>query len=130
MTPEKKHQLRLKTIGDKGTDRCGLIYFGDLTGKQAALLLAKGVADPDGTQNDSPTFAAITAFLLENPAFRGHGYVVGPERPDHRITLEGVQADGEKFVIPPGQVDNFVKMFRQADEFESKQGGQHRAWYD
>ncbi len=132
---EAKYKLRLKAIGKmgeaQGSNRNGLVYFDNLTGKRAATLIALGAADPDCQQNEAPTFQEITDFLLRNPAFRAHGYVVGPEREDERIMLEGVQAEP---TAPHEQQLEFIKMFRLADEFTMGAGiggsAGFRAWYD
>jgi hypothetical protein len=53
-----------------------------------------------------------------------HGYIIIPTRGDERITLEGVIAAKD-----PGEmkVKEFVKMFREADDFDLDC---YRAWYD
>lgn len=82
-------------------------------------------ADPDERQNDSPSIGEILEFLKENPNFTAFGYAVTVERPDYRISIEGVESSD----YDPRQIANFVDLFRFADEFEVSKDYQ-RAWFD
>jgi hypothetical protein len=54
-------------------------------------LVAHNYADPDGSQNLSPTLGQFIAFLEEFPYVEAHGYAVSPLREDYRVTVEGLE---------------------------------------
>ncbi len=107
---------------EKGYD---VFRFEGLSYKDLLTCIKKGWADPEETQNSSPSIQELADFLKDNPAFKAHGYVVSPRREDRRISLEGVKA----YKRPsPRSVQAFLKMFRQADECDVVMP--YRAWYD
>jgi hypothetical protein len=126
MTREEKYARRLAAAGLDAplTTFGGRINFKRLTAEAARELINSGCADEGDNTNGSPTFGEITAFLERNPSFVAHGYIIIPTRGDERITLEGVIAAKD-----PGEMEvkEFVKMFREADDFDLDC---YRAWYD
>jgi hypothetical protein len=112
-------QTRLQ---EKGYD---IFWFEGLSYKDLLTCIKKGWADPEETQNSSPSIQELADFLEDNPAFKAHGYVVSPGREDRRISLEGVKACRRP---SPRSVQAFFGMFRQADECDIVMP--YRAWYD
>lgn len=102
-----------------------IYHFEGLSAATLAKLIDEGFADPDMTQNDSPTIQGILDFLVKNRSFTAHGYVVDMGRSDAGVSVEGVYSDR----AAPDEVLRFVEMFRLADEF-SIRGNRCRAWYD
>jgi hypothetical protein len=67
-----------------------LRHFGGLTVAQAKeLLTLLPPAQADDQQNYSPSFKEFVELGEQYPEMTFHGYVVGPERSDERITIEG-----------------------------------------
>jgi len=106
----------------------GLRRFDKLTLEQVDKLDELGVLNMNDSQNGSPTTGDIIDFLRnrDSDGWYVHGYCIGPERLDFRITFEGI---GKK--TPPSQKDliDFTLMFRGADEFEIDDEGLY-CWYD
>lgn len=94
-----------------------------ITLDQLKALLHENLIDPNTQQNNSPTVKEFLEFLKENPSFYAIGYMVSPDRPDYRISIEGVEAKS----CTKKELSNFRKMFRLADEYEENPP---RAWYD
>ena len=115
---QKKRDSHLIFTGMGSSD---IKYFSKLNVKELQYLLDNGFADPDECQNSAPSVGEIYEFMKAYPEFTAHGYAVSLERDDYRITLEGVQA------IPQSTeaMYEFVKMFREADEFEFGSNGCH-----
>ena len=70
----------------------GLVRFAGLGADQARVLGATMTRKQlNDRQNDGPTAGAVLAAAARNPGVvEVHGYVVGPDRSDERITTEGV----------------------------------------
>jgi predicted CoA-binding protein len=64
--------------------------------------------------------------LKTHPAFTAHGYAVSPERPDCRVTIEGIEKAGR---LTTEEVIDIVNDFRGADELEIT-SDYARCWYD
>ena len=80
-----------------------------------------------GPWNDCPGVDQMfLPFLRRNPAFTAHGYVVDHERPDTRITLEGVERVGS---LEKHEMIDFCTTFWGADEVELTPS-YARCWYD
>lgn len=67
-----------------------LRHFSNLFAYQLRGLLEEGFIDPLETQNGSPTVAEFLAFMERWPQVTCHGYAVGTERSDYRVTIEGL----------------------------------------
>ena len=104
----------------------GIRRFSDLDYNGLNELFRLGVIDPEDRQNDAPETSEFLEFLRSNPGFTVHGYAVSPERDDYRVSLEGVNLDGDYTFK---ELRDFVMMFRFADEFSIDKGGLH-CWYD
>ncbi|MGS2614221.1 hypothetical protein ACVCAH_06775 [Micromonospora sp. LZ34] len=70
----------------------GIASFGDLDAADLAALIEARFADPYERQNAAPTVWQIFRFLCEHPQVRAAGYVVSPDRPDYRTSLESIYA--------------------------------------
>lgn len=80
-----------------------------------------------GAWNECRGVAALfLPFLETHPGFTAHGYVVSSERPEFRVTVEGIEkAD----LFTKEEVIDFAYAFRGADEFELA-SDYARCWYD
>lgn len=105
----------------------GVERFDNLSADTLQTLIDEGFADPDDTQNNSPSLQEILDFIREYPEFKAHGYAVSPERDDYRVSLEGVAGVVER---SSDAFSEFVDMFRDADAFEISESGNCYAWYD
>lgn len=77
----------------------------------AEALIAQGFLDPKETQNDSPTVREFIDFAKEHldADFKFHGYVVGPEREDCRVSFDGIESSKDE--ISKETLLDFVKTF-------------------
>ena len=117
---------RCELLGITGDYKGGVEYFHTLSAETLQTLIDEGFADPNYTQNDAPSTQDILDFIREYPEFTAIGYAVSPDRPDCRISLEGVEGTvdlkSEAFL-------KFVMGFRDADEFIIDIDGTCKAWY-
>lgn len=132
MKPENYHGknmnknvlLRDQILAPYFTDKTylgGVRSFAKLSSKIAQELLTHKFADPEDRQNDSPTFIEFVEFMCGHPEFKAHGYAVSKERPDYRITIEGLEAKN-----PSAQASTKFKSFcKNADDLSNKY-----SWYD
>lgn len=88
-------------------------------------LVKKGYADPEEYQNSAPTTAEFIEFCEKHLEFRLHGYIVKRERPDTRISIEGIDTQNLNTDIED------LLMFRFADDFvlDTTEKTFH-CWYD
>lgn len=86
-------------------------HFEGLSLNTAEVLIKQGFLDPEETQNESPKVAEFIEFAKEHPDgnFTFHGYVVGPEREDCRVSFEGIESDSDNISVET--VIDFTKMF-------------------
>ena len=98
----------------------------------AEALIAHGFLDPEETQNDSPTVREFIDFAKEHldANFTFHGYVVGPERNDCRVSFEGIESNNDE--ISKETLLDFVKMFLVEYPADDTDVGDDRlyCWYD
>lgn len=110
-----------------------------ITPKTFRRLIDNGYIDPNGTQNASPTMERLCDLgeRLESKDTVDHveytGYMVGPKRPDARITLTGITVVGlDKDNMPPLSDEvqqTFTDVCQQADEFTADPY-MCNAWWD
>ena len=62
-------------------------------------LLSNNFIDSADQQNEAPTVAQIIEFLSRHPGTYAFGYAVSPDRPDYRVSLEGIVAP--KSIVTP-----------------------------
>lgn len=69
-------------------------------GSETARTLLDRLPDSelDARQNDSPTMRCLLTAIAGHPQVTGIGYVVGPDRPDERVSLTGVLVDDAEMV--------------------------------
>lgn len=106
----------------------GIRRFDELTLREIEELDDLGIVDLNDSQNDSPTAGEIIDFLKsrKTDGWYVHGYCVGPDRSDFRISFEGV---GKRSAPSKQDIIDFAMMFRWADEFSIDEDGL-RCWYD
>ena len=128
-TYKDRDEFMKQFCGDpsKLDEKYDCMAFAGMTREALQVCLDKGWTTKDEAQNSAPNVGEILDFLKDNPAFKAHGYVVTAERQDARISVEGVQASG----APAEQVQEFINMFRHADNFDaSLESGDCFAWFD
>ena len=110
-----------------GKDQENYSFFSGMTPATARVLLEKGYADPEDCQNGSPSFLEMTEFCEKHPGFTMHGYVIGSDRDDARVTAEGVQGTAQD---AEGMLD-FFETFRCADSCDTdRETRSCYCWYD
>ena len=98
-------------------DLGGCEFFEDLTLDKLAQLLESGFAEPQQTQNNSPTIQEFYEFgqksqnLGYEPFFIG--YVVSPDREDYRISIEGIQLSLQVETIDSRICADFISAFER-----------------
>lgn len=122
-------EYKLENYGSRGTFTR---RFKGMPIGTAEALIAQGFLDPEETQNDSPTVRELIDFAKDHldANFKFHGYVVGPEREDCRVSFEGIESNSDE--INKETLMDFVKMFLveyPADDTDV--GNDHLyCWYD
>jgi len=106
--------------------------FEGMTIATAEALIAQGFLDPKETQNNSPTVREFIDFAKDHldADFRFHGYVVGPEREDCRVSFEGIESNNDE--ISRETLLDFAKMFLVEYPADDTDVGYERlyCWYD
>lgn len=106
-------------------------HFEDMPISTAEILIKLGFLDPEETQNDSPTVQEFIDFAKNHldADFTFHGYAVGPEREDCRVSFEGIESNNE---ISKETLLDFVKMFLDEYPADDTDVGDERlwCWYD
>ena len=100
--------------------------------RTAEALIANDFLDQEETQNDSPTVREFIDFAKDHldADFTFHGYVVGPEREDCRVSFEGIESNSDE--ISKETLLDFVKMFLVEYPADDTDVGYDRlyCWYD
>lgn len=107
-------------------------HFEGLSLETAEALIKQGFLDLKETQNESPTVGEFIIFAQDHPDadFKFHGYVVGPEREDCRVSFEGIEGISDK--ISKDTMVDFSKMFMKiypADDVTIEKDKLY-CWYD
>lgn len=102
-----------------------ILRYERLTGDALDTLIKEGFADEDEQQNACPCIREINKFIHEHPNFTAHGYIVTPERPDYRVSIEGVWGED----CDERDKEDFIRIFRRADDFTIN-GGVCYCWFD
>jgi hypothetical protein len=107
--------------------------FVGLTLPQLEELVEKRFIDPEGTHNYSPSAQDFLNFLRRHPQFTVIGYVIGKEREDYRVSIDGIECDTSgmddaEFI---NTVCEFFSCFygRQADVVKIERDRIH-VWWD
>ena len=107
----------------------GIEHFNGLSAKSLKELIKLGFADPEDTQNESPSIAEFLKFMEKYHNVEAHGYAVSPNRSDERVSIEGLETKNRKEELSKEFILDFTKKFRQADDFEVDE--KHAfCWYD
>ena len=104
----------------------GYGHFSSLSVETAEHLLQEQFLDPDEKQNDSPPTHVFIAFMRRYPGVTAHGYFIGPDRDDYRVTIEGIAYHGP---ISAEMSEEAKRLFGSADDFDLK-GDSLYVWYD
>lgn len=116
-TDEERRDELLQPFWEKGVfgrKRGGVQYFEGLDVKTLQTLVTENFAERDDRQNNAPTIAAILRFMKKWPEFTAHGYAVGYDRDDCRVSITGIERRGK--VEDSKMVSEFEKLFRKADD--------------
>jgi len=109
-------------------DKHDIVYYSCMDVGTLTQLISLGFADPEMTQNDSPTIEEFVEFMTRYPSCVAHGYVVSPNRDDCRVSIEGLVCSED--LVTNDMLYDFVGSFRCADEFTvSKEDGLY-CWWD
>lgn len=104
----------------------GIFHFGNLTLEQLDKLLEEKFIDPKEAQNNSPTVDDFRFYMKRFSGATAHGYIISPERDDYRVSIEGIECEGDFDVET--QID-FYKTFRFADELICNDNYMY-CWFD
>jgi len=109
------------------TKSCGGTFrYKDMSIDELEQLIKNGFIDLDERQNDSPTVEEFREFMKKYPDALAHGYVVSNDRPDVRVSIEGIEiAESD---VTPEIYKAFVGLCRLADEFDDD--GRLYSWWD
>ncbi len=127
-TTTMQDNLREKVLApySEQSEYGGIRYFRGVPLNVLQQLITHGLVEM-GRWNDCPgVAAAFLPFLKAHPECTAHGYAVSPERPDSRVTIEGIEKAGR---LTKEEVIDFANTFRSADEIELT-GDYARCWYD
>ena len=108
-----------------GIHKGSYVQFSNLDAETLEKLIDSNFADPEEAQNDAPTIAEFLEFMQDYPEYKAHGYTIGLDRSDYRVSIEGL----EGYPKTSGALISFIKIFRMADEFDIT-AGYVRCWYD
>lgn len=115
------------SYADEPIELANYARFSGLTVEGAKKLIEAGFLDPHETQNDSPETEDMLAFCEKHPGFKMHGYVIGGDRKDARVTFEGVSGDARSL----DDMLDFVQTFRYADDLDfSRDTMRCYCWFD
>ncbi len=105
----------------------GTRHFWWLSVEMLNTLIAEGFVDEQQRQNASPTIREFKEFMTKYPEYLAHGYAVGADRTDCRISIEGLEKS--KGFSSQQELDDFLAAFRFADDFYAGKSSMY-CWYD
>jgi hypothetical protein len=97
----------------------GIKRFDNLNLETLENLVKENFVELDDQQNNAPSIAEMMNFMIKYPKVTAHGYAVDVNRPDYRISLEGLNYQGE---TTNQMIEDFSDLFEDADEFEISNG--------
>jgi hypothetical protein len=89
-------------------------------------LLAEQFIRPADRQNASPTAGQFLEFMRKHPVVVAHGYAISRDRPDYRVTIEGLYVPAED--VTPELRQAFSDLCHNADELMTE--GDLYSWWD
>lgn len=128
---ERREQLlyqRAYTPENYDGDGWGLAHFSHIPVAVIKQLVAEGLLNLQDQHNGSPSVGEMLAFCSgeDEAIWFFHGFTVGPERTDCRVTLEGFGS----FTAPtPERTEKFLQ-FNRRGETEVSETGACWCWYD
>lgn len=69
--------------------------FSGLTLETLKQLFKEKFIEPDDSQNSAPTAEQMLEFMEKHPGVTAHGYAVHHSREDYRVTIEGLEYEGD-----------------------------------
>lgn len=112
-------------FGDGTESKYDVKRFDKLDLKQLNELVENNFIDLADCQNDSPSAGQFLALMKKYPEVSAHGYVVSPNRPDCRVTLEGLSFCG---VVSDDLSRSFSLLCDDADELVIESNELHAWW--
>ena len=103
------------------------IRFEELPVDVLKELVKLKLADPEETQNESPTIAEFIEYMEKYSSAKAHGYIISFARDDYRVSVEGITQQATRCDLETRK--EFFKFFRYADELDPFSEIM-RCWYD
>jgi hypothetical protein len=100
-------------LGISGSD--DYAHFNDLSYTNLLLLISEGFAEMGERQNDAPSIGDFIEAFEGDELVRFHGYAIGLERDDYRVSIEGFDRTCENVETLLG----LVLEYRWADELSA-----------
>lgn len=107
--PDTRRRAKLLDLGDS---HGGVRDFDDATVHDVATLLSERFLDPTDRQNEAPDAWTIFQFLCRHPTVLAGGYAVEKDRPDYRVSLDGIESER----VYPQLLTDAQVLCREADE--------------
>jgi len=82
---------------------------------QALELVANGFLKVEDRQNEAPSAAEFIAWMQNHPTAIAHGYAIGGDHHDARVSIEGIKVKAKD--VTPLILKDFVNDFRFAEDF-------------
>jgi hypothetical protein len=101
-------------------------HYSDVSVDTLKILLDEKFANPADVQNSAPTIQEFYDFMVKHPEYKAHGYVIGLERSDYRVSVEGLSGVPKNI---ESRLD-FFRKFRHADDLNEYRDGSVSCWYD
>jgi len=128
-------RLRHKIIGLEFSSNYDCKRFHSLSPTQLMMLMEMGFCKPGDRQNDAPSALEFLLFSerceVKDPdsEVTFTGYIIEPGRDDCRVSIEGCAVGITPSLLDCGIVQDFISMFRHADDFEVD-GNACSCWFD
>ena len=103
------------------TQKHDIQYVEGVSAETLATLVEEGFANPDMTQNSSPSIGQFLSYMKAHPKVTAHGYIVSRGRSDARVSIEGLHSNADD---AEEQIE-FLEWNRGADELN-----RFRSWWD
>ena len=115
-----------------GKDNMDFLPFSNTTLDTVKTLYRENFMNVNEIQewNDCPGNNNFYEFMKKHPDVKCHGYIIGIDRRDYRVTIKGLSFSAEPGKIVPHDLKtDFTNSFKMADEFICKP---HKiyCWYD
>lgn len=115
----KDYHLRDSIVGiefDWTNKQNDIAYFANLDVRTLEKLITNDFIDPNDAQNEAPDVRDIFKFMSNYPQVLASGYLVGPNRDDYRISIDGLKVPN-KYVSAEVK-SQFLKFCSNADELD------------